>query len=86
MSDANHSSPLADIREESEGDNNLDSAGESEAVMKDLLFLIHGDAPNRDSTGALDVSVIHQPDGQPPDTIVAGYDADNVQAQVSLSF
>ena len=54
---------MADIRDESEGDNNLDSAGDSEAVMKDLLFLIHGVPPPPDSTGAPDVTVIHQPDG-----------------------
>ena len=63
MSNANRANPLAGIQEESEGENNLDSAEDSEEVMKDLLFLIHGVPPPSDSSSASDVAVIHQTDG-----------------------
>ena len=63
MSNANRANPLAGIREESEVDNNFDSAEDSEEVMKDLRFLIHGFPPPPKSSSALDVAVIHQTDG-----------------------
>ena len=63
MSNTNRANPLGGIREESELDNNFDSAEDSEEVMKDLLFLIHGFPPLPDSSSAPDVAIIHQTDG-----------------------
>ena len=63
MSNANRANPLAGIREESEVDNNFDSAEDSEEVMKDLRFLIHGFPPPSESSSSPDVAVIHQTDG-----------------------
>ena len=54
---------MAGIQAEAERDNNFDSAEDSEEVMKDLLFLIHGSSPSPDSSSASDVAIIHQTDG-----------------------
>lgn len=63
MSNANRANPRAGFREESEVDNSLDSVEDSEEVMKDLLFLIHGYPPPPDSSSAPDVAIIQQTDG-----------------------
>ena len=54
---------LAGIREEFEVDNSLDTVEDSEEVMKDLNFLIHGWSPAPDRSSASDVAIIHQTEG-----------------------
>lgn len=73
MQNGHHANSLAGIRAESEVDNSLDTVEDSEEVMKDLLFLIHGWSPAPDRSSASDVPIIYQTEGPPPEIIMAGY-------------
>ncbi len=63
MSNDLRANPLAGIREELEVDNNLDTVEDSEEVMNDLLFLIHGWSPAPDRSSASDIATIYQTEG-----------------------
>ena len=63
MSNAHRAGLLADIRVEPEADEDMDSIEDSEEVMKDLLFLIHGFSPAPDGSSDPDITTIHQTDG-----------------------
>ena len=63
MPNAGRANLLAGIREELEVDKSLDTVEDSEEVMKDLLFLIHGSLPVPDRFSALDVATIYQTEG-----------------------
>lgn len=63
MPNADIANPVAGIREEFEVDNSLDTVEDSEEVMKDLLFLIHGWSPAPDLSRASDIATIYQTEG-----------------------
>ena len=63
MPSAHHANTLAAIREESEVHNSSDAVEDSEEVMKDLHFLIHGWSPAPDRSGPSDVAIIYQTEG-----------------------
>ena len=63
MADDPRANLLAGIREEFEVDNNLERVEDSEEVMNDLVFLIHGWSPAPDRSSASVVATIYQTEG-----------------------
>ncbi len=63
MPNAGRANPLAAGREEFEVDYSSDTVEDSEEVMKDLLFLIHGCPSSPDRSSAPDVAIINQTEG-----------------------